>query len=153
MPLAAARAMRTPVNDPGPRPTHTHASCPRTAPASANSASTRGMSWVLDARRASTSAVATGATERPAASSRPSPMAMTSLAVSKASTSGDAMGSMERFPFLICVESCLHSTSWAPAAREARQRRALRGRQSWVLPSRAFESLAHTHRSWREREP
>ena len=46
----------------------------------------RGTSWVFDARRASTSTLATSSIDRAAASNRPKPMAMTSLAVSKAST-------------------------------------------------------------------
>ena len=41
---------------------------------------------VFDARRASTSVLATSSIARAAASSRPTPRAMTSLAVSKAST-------------------------------------------------------------------
>ena len=47
--------MRTPVNDPGPRPTATQAISPRPTPAWAHSSSIRGSSWVFDARRASTS--------------------------------------------------------------------------------------------------
>ena len=86
MPFAVARAMRTPVNDPGPRPTHTQAIFSRATPARAHSSSMRGTSWVFDARRASTSTLATSSIDRAAASNRPKPIAMTSLAVSKAST-------------------------------------------------------------------
>ena len=85
-PFAVARAMRTPVNDPGPRPTHTQAISSRATSAWAHSSSMRGTSWVFDARRASTSVLATSSIARAAASSRPTPRAMTSLAVSKAST-------------------------------------------------------------------
>ena len=86
MPLAVARAMRTPVNDPGPRPTATQAISSRATPASAHRRSMRGTSWVFEARRASTSAEATIVTADVSASSSPSPRAMTSLAVSKART-------------------------------------------------------------------
>lgn len=51
--------MRTPVNDPGPRPTATQAISPRPTPAWAHSSSIRGSSWVFDARRASTSTLTT----------------------------------------------------------------------------------------------
>ena len=86
MPFAVARAMRTPVNDPGPRPTQMQAIASRATPAAFINSSTRGTSWVFDARRACTSTVATGSTVRVSAHSFPRPMAMTSLAVSKAST-------------------------------------------------------------------
>ena len=84
-PLAVAMAMRTPVNDPGPRPTTMHASSPRATPCSASSASMRGSSWVFEARCADASAEATTSTSRLSACSTPKPMAMTSLAVSNAS--------------------------------------------------------------------
>ena len=86
MPFAVAIAMRTPVNDPGPRPTATHAMSSRATPCSANAASMRGSSWVFDARRASASTEAVNSIIRDDACSTPNPIAMISLAVSKAST-------------------------------------------------------------------
>ncbi len=86
MPFAVAMAMRTPVNDPGPRPTHTHAIWLRSTPASASSASMRGSSCVFDARLAATSTDATRSTDCAPPSRRPTPMAITSFAVSNAST-------------------------------------------------------------------
>ena len=83
-PFAVAMAMRTPVNDPGPRPTHTHASWPRSTPDSRSRASTRTSSCVFDARCAATSTAATGSTAHAAAFKRPSPMEITSFAVSNA---------------------------------------------------------------------
>ncbi len=85
-PFAVAMAMRTPVNDPGPRPTHTHASWLRSTPACASSASMRGSSCVFDARLAATSTDSTRSTDRVSRSRRPTPMAITSFAVSNAST-------------------------------------------------------------------
>ena len=84
-PLAVAMAMRTPVNDPGPRPTTTHANSSRDTPRSASSASMRGRSWVFEARCADASTEAATSTVRLSACSAPKPMAMTSLAVSNAS--------------------------------------------------------------------
>ena len=92
MPLAVASAMRTPVNDPGPRPHTTHAISLFSTPCAARAASMRGSSCVLDARRASTSKDSTTSTVgasspgMPCASNRPRPKAITSLAVSNAST-------------------------------------------------------------------
>ncbi len=86
IPFAVAMAMRTPVNDPGPRPTHTHAIWLRSMPASASSASMRGSSCVFDARLAATSTDATRSTDCVPPSRRPTPMAITSFAVSNAST-------------------------------------------------------------------
>ncbi len=81
-----AMAMRTPVKEPGPRPTATHAMLSRATPAFASSSSTQARSRVFDARRASTSTEATHEIRFAALSIRPMPMAMTSLAVSKAKT-------------------------------------------------------------------
>ena len=86
MPLAVAMAMRTPVNDPGPRPAHTQEICERATPSSPSSASMAGTSVVLEALCARTSRVATTSTSRSSARSSPTPIATTSLAVSNAST-------------------------------------------------------------------
>ena len=66
--------------------------------AGAHSSAMRGTSWVFDARRASTSTLATSSIDRAAASNRPKPMAMTSLAVSKASTYDGVASSTRHSP-------------------------------------------------------
>ncbi len=86
MPFAVAMAMRTPVNDPGPRPTHTQAMSPRATESRFSSASMRGSSCVLDARRAAWRSPASASTVFAAASSSPTPMAIASLDVSNART-------------------------------------------------------------------
>ena len=118
MPLAQARAMRTPVNDPGPRPTATQAISPRPTPAWAHSSSMRGSSWVFDARRASTSTLATHSIDCVAASSFPSPMAMTSLAVSKASTKERCVFKGRTFPKTTNQCGLLYPTARAPQDSE-----------------------------------
>ena len=85
-PFAVAIAMRTPVNEPGPRPTVTHAISSRATPCAVSASSMRGNSCVFDARRASTSTDASTSTACDDARSTPSPIAMISLAVSNAST-------------------------------------------------------------------
>lgn len=61
MPLAVAVQMRTPVNEPGPRPHATHASSLLATPADASAASIFAMSFVFDARNAGVSHEARGA--------------------------------------------------------------------------------------------
>ncbi len=73
MPLAVASAMRTPVNDPGPRPHTTHAISLFSTPCAARAASMRGSSCVLDARRASTSKDSTTSTVGASSPGMPSP--------------------------------------------------------------------------------
>ena len=153
MPLAQARAMRTPVNDPGPRPTATQAISPRPTPAWAHSSSIRGSSWVFDARRASTSTLATHSIDCVAASSFPSPMAMTSLAVSKASTKERCVFKGRTFPKTTNQCGLLYPTARAPQDSEPKIANCPRSLYSWHFPKRDLESLAQTHRSWREREP
>ena len=153
MPFAVARAMRTPVNDPGPRPTHTQEIFSRATPARAHSSSMRGTSWVFDARRASTSTLATHSIDCVAASSFPNPMAMTSLAVSKASTKERCVFKGRTFPKTTNQCGLLYPTARAPQDRDPKIANCPRSLYSWHFPKRDLESLAHTHKSWREREP
>ena len=81
-PLAVAMQMRTPVKLPGPRPHTTAATSSFDTPASANVASTSFKRMVLLARCAGISRHASGSMLAP--STRPTPTATTSLAVSNA---------------------------------------------------------------------
>ena len=113
----------------------------------------RELSWVFDARRASTSTLATHSIDCVAASSFPSPMAMTSLAVSKASTKERCVFKGRTFPKTTNQCGLLYPTARAPQDSEPKIANCPRSLYSWHFPKRDLESLAQTHRSWREREP
>ena len=85
-PFAVAMAIRTPVNEPGPRPTTTQEMSSRVIPHAETASSTRGKSWVLEALRAGITSLRRISTERLLASRIPRPIAITSFAVSNAST-------------------------------------------------------------------
>ena len=141
-PFAVAIAMRTPVNDPGPRPHTTQAIACLSIPHSESSASMRGSNCVFDARWASISTEAARETLRSAGSSAPSPIAMISFAVSNARIYG-------------CVNSLIVVTSSILWVRGLSRtcRFASRAASYWVCTRRDFESFAHTNSRLRARSP